>query len=121
MESAGTYGNGKQNAAIWRRILELSSFYGSKSKVIWNETPKDIWEETAREELSNLGGFPCSSVGKEFAYSTGDPGSIPGLGRSPGEGNGNPLQYPCLENLMDRRTSWIAVHGVAKSQARLSD
>ena len=46
--------------------------------------------------------FPCSSVGKESACSAGDPGSIPGLGRSPGEGNGNPLQYPCLENLMDK-------------------
>ena len=62
-----------------------------------------------------------SSVGKEFACSAGDLGSIPGLGRSPGEGNGNPLQYPCLENLMDRGTWWIAVHGVAKSRARLSD
>ena len=41
-------------------------------------------------------GFPCSSVGKESAYSAGDPGSIPGSGRSPGEGNDNPLQYPCL-------------------------
>ena len=66
-------------------------------------------------------GFPCSSVGKEFAYGAGDLGSIPGLGRSPGEGNGNPLQYPCLENLMDRGTWWTAIHGVAKSWARLSD
>ena len=41
-------------------------------------------------------GFPCSSVGKESAYSAGDPGLIPGLGRSPGEGNGNPFQYSCL-------------------------
>ena len=70
---------------------------------------------------SSLKGFPCSSVGKESACSAGDPGSIPGLGRSPGEGNGNPLQYPCLENLMDRGTWWIAVHRVPKSQARLSD
>ena len=47
-------------------------------------------------------GFPYSSVGKESACSAGKPGVlIPGLGRSPGEGNGNPLQYPCLENLMD--------------------
>ena len=45
--------------------------------------------------------FPCSSVGKESACSAGDPGSIPGLGRSPGEGNGNPLQYPCLDNPAD--------------------
>ena len=62
-----------------------------------------------------------SSVGKEFACFTEDPGSIPGLRRSPGEGNGNPLQYPCLENLMDTGVWWAAVHGVAKSQAPLSD
>ena len=58
--------------------------------------------------------FPSGSVGKESACSAGDMGSIPGLGRSPGEGNGNPLQYPCLENLMDRGAWWAAVHGVAK-------
>ena len=66
-------------------------------------------------------GFPCSSVDKESACSAGDPGSIPGLGRSPGEGNGNTLQYPCLENLMDRGAWCAAVHGVTKSWARLSD
>ena len=66
-------------------------------------------------------GFPCSSVGKESACSAGDSGLIPGLGRFPGEGNGNPLQYPCLENLMDRGPWWATVHGVAKSWARLSD
>ena len=64
---------------------------------------------------------PCCSVGKESACSAGDPGSIPGLGRFPGEGNGNPLQYPCLENLMERGAWWVAVHGVAKIQARLSN
>ena len=58
--------------------------------------------------------FPGGSVGKESACSAGDPGSIPELERSPGEGNGNPLQYPCLENLMDRGAWWAAVHGVAK-------
>ena len=62
-------------------------------------------------------GFPYSSVGKESACSAGDPGSIPGLGRYPGEGNGNPLQYPCLENLRDRGAWWAAVPGVAKSRA----
>ena len=66
-------------------------------------------------------GFPCSSVSQDSACSAGDPGSIPGLGRSPGEGNGNPLQYPYLENLTDRGAWWAAVHGVAKSRAQLSD
>ena len=50
-----------------------------------------------------------------------DAGWIPGFGRSPGEGNGNPLQYSCLENPVDRRAWWATVHGVAKSQTRLSD
>ena len=55
------------------------------------------------------------------ACNVGDLGSIPGLGRSPGEGNGNPLQYSCLENPMDRGAWWAIVHGVAKSWTRLSD
>ena len=59
----------------------------------------------------------AQSVGKESACSAGNPGSIPGLGRSPGEGNGNPLEYPCLENLMDRGAWWAAVHGVPKNWA----
>ena len=62
-------------------------------------------------------GFQCSSVGKESACSAGDPGSIPGLGRCPGKGNGYPLQYPCLESPMDRGAWWAADHGVAKSWA----
>ena len=69
----------------------------------------------------SLMSFPCSSVGKASACSAGDLGLIPRLGRSPGEGNGNPLQYACLENPMDRGAWWAAVHGVAKSGARLSD
>ena len=55
------------------------------------------------------------------ACTVGDMGSIPGLGRSPGEGNGNPLQYSCLENPMDGGAWRAAVHGVAKSRTRLSD
>ena len=58
---------------------------------------------------------------KASGYNVGDLGSIPGLGRSPGEGNGNPLWYSCLENPMDGRAWWAAVHGVAKSQTRLSN
>ena len=55
------------------------------------------------------------------AHNAGDLGLIPGLGRSPGEGNGNPLQYSCLENPMDGGSWWATVHGVAKSRTRLSD
>ena len=59
-------------------------------------------------------GFPRSSVGKESACSAGDLGSIPGSGRSPGEGNGNLLQYSCLENPMDRGVWQATAHGVAR-------
>ena len=55
------------------------------------------------------------SDSKESACIAGDPGSIPGSGRSSGEGNGNPLQYSCLENPIDRAAWWATVHGVAKS------
>ena len=61
-------------------------------------------------------GFPCGSAGKESACNAGDLGSIPGLGRSPGERKGYPLQYSGLENSMD-----YTVHGVAKSWTRLND
>ena len=57
--------------------------------------------------------FPGSSAGKESAYNARDPGSIPGLGRSPGEGNGNSLPYSCLENPMDRG-AWQAVYEVTR-------
>ena len=57
-------------------------------------------------------GFPCSLVGKESAYNAGDPGLIPGLGRYPGERNGNALQYSCLGNLMDRGAWQTTVHEV---------
>ena len=61
-------------------------------------------------------GFPGDSDDTESACNAGDPGLIPGLGKSPGEGNGNPLQYSCLENLKDRGVWWVSVHGIAKSQ-----
>ena len=56
-----------------------------------------------------------ASAGKESACNVGDPGSIPGSRRSPEEGNGNPLQYSCLDNLMDRGYWWATTHGIAKS------
>ena len=66
-------------------------------------------------------GYPGSSDVKESACNAGDPGSITGSGRSPGEGNGNPLQYSCLQNFMNRGAWWATVHGVAQSRTRLSD
>ena len=60
-------------------------------------------------------GFPGGSDSKESACNAGDPGTFPGSGRSPGEGNGNPLQYSSLENSMDRGAWQATVHGVAKS------
>ena len=66
-------------------------------------------------------GLPWGSAGEESACSVGDLGSIPGLGRSPGEGNGYRLWYFGLENPMDRGAWWATVHGVAKSQTGLSD
>ena len=76
--------------------------------------------KTALILLGNLkriksSGFPNNSAGKESACNAGDPSSIPGLGKSPGEGKGYPLQYSGLENSMD-----CIVHGVAKSRIRLS-
>ena len=61
------------------------------------------------------------SNGKASVYNVGDLGSIPGLGRSPGEGNDNPLQYSCLENPMEGGAWSASVHGVTKSGTRLSD
>ena len=66
-------------------------------------------------------GFPSGSDGKASVCNAGDPGSIPGLGRSPGKGNGSPLQYSCLENPMDGGAWWATVHGITKSWTRLSD
>ena len=60
-------------------------------------------------------GFPCGSTGKESTCNAGDLGLIPESGRSPGGGHGNPLQYSCLENPMDRGVWWATVHGVTKS------
>ena len=66
-------------------------------------------------------GLLCGLDGKESVFNCGRPGLIPGLGRSPGGGHGNPPQYSCLENPMDRGAWQAAVHGVAKSWTRLSD
>ena len=66
-------------------------------------------------------GFPGGSEGKASACNAGDPGSIPWSGRSPGEGNGNPLHYSCLENPMDGGAWWAMVHRATKGRTQLSD
>ena len=71
----------------------------------------DIW----------LVGFPGGLDGQESACNAGNPGSILGLGRSPGKGNGNPLRYSCLGNPMDREAWWAIFYGVTMGQTRLSD
>ena len=72
-------------------------------------------------KLFRVSSFPGGSEDKVSACNAGDPGSIPGLGKSPGEGNGDPFQYSCLENPMDRGAWRATVHGVSKSWTRLND
>ena len=76
---------------------------------------KDIFIYIGASQLALVVKNPPANAGD-----TGDVGSIPGSGRSPRGGDGNPLQYSCLENSMDRRAWWSAVHGITKSQMRLS-
>ena len=66
--------------------------------------------------LTQIGGFPGGSNGKESACNAGHPDLLFGFGSSPGEGNGYPLQYTCLENSLDRGVWWATVHGVTKSR-----
>ena len=82
----------------------MSAYYLKHLDKGGEERKKDKGGEERKKECVPLflWGFPGCSGGKESACSAGDPGSIPGLGRSPGEGNGYPLQYSCLDNSMDR-------------------
>ena len=73
-----------------------------------------VIKKKKKKEISALRSFPHSSVGEESACNAGNLGSIPGLGRSPGEGNGNPLQDSCLENPTDRGTWQATVHAVIR-------
>ena len=95
------------------------SSVGQSSDSLWPHEPMVLtWDKNP----NNLKGLPWWLNGKESACNagaSGDMGLIPGSGRSAGEGNGNPFQYSCLENPVDRGASWATVHGVAKSQTRL--
>ena len=75
----------------------------------------------SRDAPSHWQGFPGGSDGKKSGFNAGDLGLIPGMGRSPGEGNGNPLQYSCLENSTDRGAWWATICGVAKNQTPLTN
>ena len=88
------------------RIPGKGSLVGCR---LWGRTESDTTEATQQQQ-----GIPHSSVGKESACNAGELDSIPGSGRSPGEGNGNPLQYSCLENLMDRGAWQATGHGAAR-------
>ena len=86
-------------------------FYGNNG--IWDEK---IQKWTYWSGYTERGVVPHGSDNKESTYNAGDLGLIPGLGRSPGEGNGSPLQYSCLENSMHRGAWQATVHGVTKGQ-----
>ena len=86
--------------AVQGILKSLLQHHSSKVSILW---------------LSSFWDFPCSSVGKDSACSAGDLGSIPGSGRSPGEGNGNPLQYSCLENPMEEEPGRLQFMGSQES------
>ena len=102
--------------ALLMSTQEVGVEVGSLQRDAWGKITGLPMSPSPKGSLPSIPGFPGSSVGKESAWNAGDPGLIPRLGRSPGEGIGYPLQYSGLENSMD-----CIIHGVAKSQTQLSD
>ena len=99
-------------------MLTVNSLNNAK---VWDwKNPPDSFLLSISVFLYLNNGFPGNSAVKNLSANAEEPCSIPGLGKSPGEGNGNPLQYSCLGNPMDRGTWWATVHLVAKSQTRLT-
>ena len=96
-----------------------------KAKLTQNNASTTTWHTECTNEcilaITLISLLPGGSDGKASVCNAGDPGSIPGSGGSPGEGNGSPRQYSCLENPMDCGAWQATIHGVAKSQTRLSD
>ena len=114
----GRYPGGKNGNPLQYSCLENPMDGGA-----WWATAHGIaksWPQLSDFTFIDTIGLPRWLSGKESACSAGDLGSIPGSGRCPGDGNGNPLQYSCLENPMDRGAWQATVHGVAKSRTRLS-
>ena len=105
----------------WRRkwqptpVCLSGESHGQRSLAGYSPWGRKEMDTIERLTLS-LQVFPGGSDGKDSARNLGDPRLISGSGSSPGVGNGNPLQYPCLENSVDRGAWWTTVHGVAKNQ-----
>ena len=112
---------------LWRAVPSPGCLMSGGAGLVprARRTPELVLPRAPRRPVNlppqSLWGFPGGSAGKEPACHAGDPGSIPGSGRSAGEGIGYPLQCSCLENAMDRGAWWATVHRVAKSRTRLSD
>ena len=113
---------------IWNKkaeriaLLNVSGEHAhQETQLFYRSTPvhKEAWR--CHECFPKAIGFPDGSDGKESAYNAGDLGLIAGLGRSPGEGNGSPLQYSCLEKSTDRGAWRATVHEVTKSRTRLNN
>ena len=107
-------------------VTILSTFYAPRALQQNSHFPTKTWHLRLAPSLISLlhcriQGFPNSLDSKASACNAGDPGSIPGWGRSPGGGNGNLLQYFCLENSMERGARRATVHGVEEGWTRLSD
>ena len=109
----GLYGKKEDRAGSWNVKCE--------KKVFWDESFREVFGGVIELDICLYMGFPCGSDGKEPACNARDLGSNPGSGKSPGEVNGYPLKYSCLQNSMDRGAWWVTVPGVTKSQTRLSD
>ena len=126
LQEAGGKGNG---TPLQYSCLEIpwtgawqSAIHGvAKNRTRLSGFTFTFYFHTLEKDFHALVDFPGVSDGKASAYNVGDPGSIPRSGRSPGEGNGNLLQYSCLENPMEGGAWQATVHGVAKSRTRLSD
>ena len=103
-------------------VLVPGKSHGQRSVVGYSPRGHKELDTTERlTQQQDVLGFPGNSAGKKSTLSLGDPSSIPGLGRSPGEGKSNSLPYSCLGNPMDRGVWQVIVHGVAKTCTRLSE
>ena len=112
--------SGVRYARIWEPPLYAKGYIISHSYLSTDSEPQSLLFKRLII-LPSYSGFLSGSDSKESAYNAGNPGLSSGSGRSHGEGNGNPLQYSCLGNSMDRGTWWATVHGVTNSQTWQSD